>query len=69
MVMYGTYNSDTLEICIDTVHRLHNQTTWNEKLLAAKIDDWYHVVLVGKRSRSLCNKFIAIPYHCKRKIH
>ena len=29
MVMYGIYNSDNLEKLTDTVHRLHNQTTWN----------------------------------------
>ena len=27
MVIYGIYNSDTLENLIDTVHRLHNQST------------------------------------------
>ena len=27
MVMNGIYNSDTLEALIDTVHRLHNQST------------------------------------------
>ena len=26
MVLYGIYNSDTLETLIDTVHRLHNQS-------------------------------------------
>ena len=31
MVMYDIHNSDTLETLIDTVHRLHNQETWNEK--------------------------------------
>ena len=41
MIMYGIYNSDTLETLINTVHRLHNQTTWNEKLFAGKIDNWY----------------------------
>ena len=41
MIMYGTYNSDTLETLIDTVHGLHNQTTWNEKIFAGKIDNWY----------------------------
>ena len=34
MVMYGVYNSDTLEDLIDTVHKLHNRTTWNEKLFS-----------------------------------
>ena len=42
VVLYGIYNSDTLETLIDIVHRLHNQSTWNEKLFAGKIDDWYH---------------------------
>ena len=41
MVLYGIYNSDTLEALIDTVHRLHNQSTWNEKLFVGKIEDWY----------------------------
>ena len=33
-VIYGIYNSDTLENLIDTVHRFHKQSTWNEKLFA-----------------------------------
>ena len=37
MVMYGIYNSDTLEALIDTVHRLCNQSTWNERLFAGQI--------------------------------
>ena len=48
VVMYGIYNSDTLEALIDTVHRLHNQMTWNEKLFAGKIEDWYHWYLSEK---------------------
>ena len=30
------------------MHRLHNQTTWNEKLFVGKIDDWYHWYLSEK---------------------
>ena len=41
MVMYGVYNSDTLEDLIDTVHKFHNRTTWNEKLFAGQINNWY----------------------------
>ena len=41
MVLYGIYNSDTLETLIATVHRLHSQTACNEKLFAEKIDAWY----------------------------
>ena len=40
--MYGVYNSDTLEDLIDTVHKLHNRTTWNEKLFSGEIDNWYN---------------------------
>ena len=41
MVLYGIYNSDTLETLIDTVYRLHNQSTWSKKLFAGKIEVWY----------------------------
>ena len=41
MVMFGVYNSDTLEDLIDTVHKLHNRTTWNEKLFSGQINNWY----------------------------
>ena len=40
MIMYGVYNSDTLTDLIDTVHRMHNFTTWNEKTFAGKLHDW-----------------------------
>ena len=48
MVMYGMYYSDTLEALIDTMHRLHNQSTWNKKLFAGQIEDWYHWYLLAK---------------------
>ena len=68
VVMYGIYNSDTLETLIDTVHRLHNQTTLNQKLFAGKTDDWYHWYMSEKGVGPLCSKLLAIPYHGKRKI-
>ena len=37
MIMYGVYNSDTLTDLIDTVHRMLNFTTWNEKTFAGKL--------------------------------
>ena len=40
MIMYGAYNSDTLKDLIDTVHRMQNITTWNEKTFAGKLHDW-----------------------------
>ena len=40
MNMYGVHNSDTLKDLIDTVHRMQNFTTWNEKTFAGKLHDW-----------------------------
>ena len=48
MVMYGVYNSDTLEDLIKTVHKLHNTTTWSERLFAGQIKDWYNWYLATK---------------------
>ena len=33
MVTYGIYNSETLERLINTEHKMHNTTTWNEKII------------------------------------
>ena len=40
IIMYGVYNSDTLKDLIDTVHRMQNFTTWNEKTFTGKLHDW-----------------------------
>ena len=48
MAMYGVYNSDTLEGLINTVHKLHNKTTWNKKLFAGQIKDWYYYYLTSR---------------------
>ena len=40
MRMYGKYNSDTLTSLIDTVHKMHNITTWKERLFVGKMNDW-----------------------------
>ena len=37
--MYGIYNSDTLEKLINTVHKMHNTTTWKEKLFVGKLNN------------------------------
>ena len=41
VVMYDIYNSDTLDQLTDTMHKMHNKTTWNEKLFADKLNYWY----------------------------
>ena len=43
MIMYGVYNSDTLANLIDTVHRMQNFTTWNEKTFPGKLHDWMEI--------------------------
>ena len=40
MIMYGKYNSDTLMSLINTVHRMHNITTWKERLFLGKKNGW-----------------------------
>ena len=49
MVMYGIYNSETLKKLINTVHKMHNSTTTNEKLFAGKLDSWYNGYLTKDR--------------------
>ena len=43
MIMYGVYNSDTLKDLIDTVHRMQNFTTWNDKTFTGKLHDWMEI--------------------------
>ena len=40
MIMYGKYNSDTWMDLIGTVHKIHNVTTWKEKIFVGTIDKW-----------------------------
>ena len=37
MIMYGKYNSDTLMDLRETVNKMHNLTTWKEKIFIGKI--------------------------------
>ena len=52
MIMYGVYNSDTLKDLIDTVHRMQNFMTWNEKTFAGKLHDWIELYL---QDEGVCN--------------
>ena len=40
MIMYGKYNSDTLMDLIETVHKMHNVTTWKEKIFVGTMYKW-----------------------------
>ena len=52
MIMYGVYNSDTLKDLIDTVHRMQNFTTWNEKTFADKSHEWMEIY---SQDEGVCN--------------
>ena len=52
MIMYGVYNSNTLTDLIDTVHRMQNFTTWNEKTFAGKLHDWMELY---SQDKGICN--------------
>ena len=52
VIMYGVYNSDTLKDLIDTVHRIQNFTTWNERTFAGKLHDWMELYLWNE---GICN--------------
>ena len=41
MVIYGIYNSEPLEKLINTVHKMYNFTTSNQKLFAGTLSAWY----------------------------
>ena len=44
VVMYGVYNSETLEKLINTAHQMHNTMTPNERLFAGDLSTaftWY----------------------------
>ena len=43
MIKYGIYNSDTLKDLIDTIHRMQNFTTWNEKTFTSKLHEWMEI--------------------------
>ena len=45
MIMYGVYISDTLTELIDTVHRMHNTSTWRERAFAGKLNQWLELYL------------------------
>ena len=45
IIMYGIYNSDTLAQLIETVHRMHNTTSWQERTFVGKINQWFELYL------------------------
>ena len=50
MIMYGKYNSDMLMDLIDTVHKMHNHTTWKEKIFVRKLHKWLKDELIDSKN-------------------
>ena len=50
MIMYGRYNSETLTNLIETVHKMHNNTTWKEKIFAGTMNKWLKDQLIYSNS-------------------
>ena len=55
MLMYGIYNAETLEKCINTVHHIHNTTSSYEKLFAQKQS--------SLTLKSLCAKALGLQHY------
>ena len=49
MIMYGKYNSDTLIDLIETVHKMHNITTWKEKIFVRMMHKWLRNELTNSK--------------------
>ena len=45
MIMYGVNNPDTLTDLIDTVHRMHNTSTWKERTFVGRLNQWFYMYL------------------------
>ena len=50
MIMYGTYNSDTLMDLIITVHKMHNITTLREQIFAGTMHNWLKEQLMNSNN-------------------
>ena len=42
MVMHGIYNAEMIEKIVNTLEKLHNKTTWNERLFSGKLVHWFN---------------------------
>ena len=50
MIEYGKYNSDTLMDLVETVHKMHNVTTWKEKIFIGTMHKWLKDQLVNSNN-------------------
>ena len=50
MIMYGKYNSEILMDLIETVHKMHNITTWKEKIFVGAMHKWLKDQLINSNN-------------------
>ena len=50
MIMYGKYNLDTLMDLNETVHKMHNVTTWKEKIFVGIMHKWLKDQLINSNN-------------------
>ena len=61
MIMYGTYNSDTLMDLIETVHKMHNIAMWKEKIFVGTMHKWLKDQLINSNNEYyLCYRLCVI---------
>ena len=49
-IMYGKYNSGMLMDLIEMVHKMHNLTTWKEKIFVGKLHKWLEDELLNPKN-------------------
>ena len=45
IILYGIYNSDAMAQVIETIHRMHNTTTWRKRTFVRKFNQWFELYL------------------------
>ena len=55
VIMYGIYNAETVENIVDTLEKMPNRTTQNEKLFMVKLTHWF-IGINQRRAGTLCYK-------------
>ena len=50
MIIFGTYNSDTLMDLIETVHKMHNITTLRETIFTGTMPRWLKEQLINSNN-------------------
>ena len=70
MLMYGVYNTETLEKLITTVHNIHNTTSSHERLLVGQHSPLtFRTLCPFFRPTPLLYKFTFVPRNYTGQVH